>query len=130
MTEKIAVVGLGYVGLPVAVGMARAHGSVAGFDIDARRIADLRRGTDVTGELAPEELAGLALHREGIRALHIDVPVVGAVAVEGDHAVPMQRRTRRGHGREHADGEPCRHTPDRRSHHRVSHLVRPRRASW
>ena len=34
--ERIAVIGLGYVGLPVAVGMARAHGDVVGFDIDAR----------------------------------------------------------------------------------------------
>ena len=33
MVEKIAVIGLGYVGLPVAVGMARAHGGVVGFDI-------------------------------------------------------------------------------------------------
>ena len=62
MTERIAVVGLGYVGLPVAVGMARAHGGVVGFDIDAGRIAALRQEVDTTGEFRPEELAGLDLH--------------------------------------------------------------------
>lgn len=60
--EAIAVVGLGYVGLPVAVGMARAHGRVTGFDIAAERVAMLRRGIDSTREFAPAELAGLDLH--------------------------------------------------------------------
>ena len=62
LTDKIAVIGLGYVGLPVAVGMARAHGGVVGFDIAAARIEALRRGEDVTGEFRTDELAGLDLH--------------------------------------------------------------------
>ncbi len=61
MAERIAVVGLGYVGLPVAVGMARAHGGVVGFDIDAGRVEALRRGSDGTGEFTADELAGLDL---------------------------------------------------------------------
>src|SRR5215211_3504415 len=61
MIERIAVIGLGYVGLPVAVGMARAHGRVIGFDIDPVRVASLQRGEDVTGEFRPGELAGLEL---------------------------------------------------------------------
>ena len=61
MSESIAVVGLGYVGLPVAVGMARAHGGVLGFDVDAERVAALRAGQDRTGELTAAELAGLDL---------------------------------------------------------------------
>ena len=66
MEERIAVVGLGYVGLPVAVGMARAwgrpgEGRVTGFDIDTRRIDELGRGLDATGELPAAELHGLAL---------------------------------------------------------------------
>ncbi len=51
MSERIAVIGLGYVGLPVAVGMARAHGRVIGFDIDRRRIEALKQGVDATGEI-------------------------------------------------------------------------------
>src|SRR4051794_5801488 len=59
MVEKIAVIGLGYVGLPVAVGMARAHGAVVGFDVDRVRIAALRDGIDATGEFRPDELAAI-----------------------------------------------------------------------
>jgi UDP-N-acetyl-D-galactosamine dehydrogenase len=56
MNEKIAVIGLGYVGLPVALAFARkVHGTI-GFDIDARRVADLSRGHDWTGETSADEL--------------------------------------------------------------------------
>lgn len=55
--EKIAVVGLGYVGLPVAAAFAR-HRAVVGYDANPRRIAALRAGHDVTGEVSPDELAG------------------------------------------------------------------------
>lgn len=60
--ERIAVIGLGYVGLPVAAAMAKHHGRVVGFDVKAERVAALSRHFDVTGELSPEELAGLPLH--------------------------------------------------------------------
>jgi UDP-N-acetyl-D-galactosamine dehydrogenase len=49
--RKISVVGLGYVGLPAATGFARTGAPVIGFDIDARRIAELSRGHDRTGEI-------------------------------------------------------------------------------
>ncbi len=48
--EKIAVVGLGYVGLPLAVAFARQY-DVVGFDIDAGRVAALREGEDATNEV-------------------------------------------------------------------------------
>ena len=54
--RKIAVIGLGYVGLPVTVGFARTGASVIGFDIDAGRIADIAAGHDRTREVATEEL--------------------------------------------------------------------------
>ncbi|HEX4695929.1 nucleotide sugar dehydrogenase [Sphingomonas sp.] len=47
---KLVVVGLGYVGLPLAVALAR-HFEVCGIDIDIRRIAELRDGQDRTGEI-------------------------------------------------------------------------------
>jgi UDP-N-acetyl-D-galactosamine dehydrogenase len=59
--EKIAIIGLGYVGLPVAVGMARAHGRVVGFDIRSERVVSLRQGQDETREFEPSELAELDL---------------------------------------------------------------------
>jgi UDP-N-acetyl-D-glucosamine/UDP-N-acetyl-D-galactosamine dehydrogenase len=54
--RKIAVIGLGYVGLPVAVGFARTGASVIGFDIDAARVTDIAAGVDRTREVTPEEL--------------------------------------------------------------------------
>ena len=54
--RKIAVIGLGYVGLPVAVGFARTGASVVGFDIDAARVADIAAGVDRTREVTPDEL--------------------------------------------------------------------------
>ncbi len=49
--RNIAVVGLGYVGLPVALAFARAGFSVVGFDIDEARIAELASGFDRTAEI-------------------------------------------------------------------------------
>lgn len=54
--RPVAVVGLGYVGLPLAVALAR-HFEVLGFDISARRVAELARGRDRTGEVADADLA-------------------------------------------------------------------------
>ena len=54
--KKIAVIGLGYVGLPLAVEFGRSR-PVIGFDINAVRIDDLRAGHDVTLEVSTEELA-------------------------------------------------------------------------
>ena len=57
---KIAVIGLGYVGLPLAVEFGKQH-SVVGFDINTSRIAALMAGTDHTLEVSDEELA-VAIH--------------------------------------------------------------------
>jgi UDP-N-acetyl-D-galactosamine dehydrogenase len=53
----IAVIGLGYVGLPVAAAFGRKGHRVIGFDIDANRLAELRLGNDRTGEVDGERLA-------------------------------------------------------------------------
>ena len=63
-SRKIAVIGLGYVGLPVAVAFARSGASVVGFDIDANRIAELRAGRDRTREVEPGDLAQPAITYE------------------------------------------------------------------
>ena len=60
MSEKIAVIGLGYVGLPLAVALARRHDVVA-FDISSARIDALRQGIDLTNEVATEDLRGTQL---------------------------------------------------------------------
>ena len=53
--EKVAVIGLGYVGLPVALAFAEKFQCV-GFDIDASRIDELSNGHDRTREVGPEVL--------------------------------------------------------------------------
>ncbi len=57
ISESIAVIGLGYVGLPVAIAFARQANQVVGFDISARRIEALGRGADWTGEVSGEDIA-------------------------------------------------------------------------
>lgn len=53
---RIAVIGLGYVGLPLAVEFGKQH-SVVGFDINNSRITALTAGIDHTLEVSAEELA-------------------------------------------------------------------------
>ena len=53
--ETIAVIGLGYVGLPVALSFAKKYPTI-GFDIKQRRIEELRRGHDATAEVESHEL--------------------------------------------------------------------------
>jgi UDP-N-acetyl-D-glucosamine/UDP-N-acetyl-D-galactosamine dehydrogenase len=55
--RKIAVIGLGYVGLPVAVAFARTGKPVIGFDRDSRRVAELRAGHDRTREVDTFDLS-------------------------------------------------------------------------
>ncbi|MGZ9721700.1 nucleotide sugar dehydrogenase [Rhizobium miluonense] len=56
LSEKIAVIGLGYVGLPVAIALAGKFPDVVGFDIKASRVAALNAGEDDTREVSPERL--------------------------------------------------------------------------
>src|SRR5579872_4316934 len=54
--RKIAVIGLGYVGLPVAVAFAREGFPVVGFDIDKARVRELAEGLDRTREVEVDDL--------------------------------------------------------------------------
>ena len=88
-SDRIAVIGLGYVGLPLAVALAKgARAHVLGFDIDPKRIADLRGGHDRTGEVMAADLAQLGglsisadaadLQDHGIYIVTVPTPVDGA----------------------------------------------------
>lgn len=59
-TDKIAVIGLGYVGLPLAVEFGKKLPAI-GFDIHAERINELNRGQDRTLEVSAEEMAEATL---------------------------------------------------------------------
>ncbi len=52
---KIAIIGLGYVGLPLAVEFGK-HKSTIGFDINPQRIRELQSGYDHTLEVTSDEL--------------------------------------------------------------------------
>lgn len=57
---QVVVIGLGYVGLPLAVALARSA-DTWGLDVDTGRIAELKAGHDRTGEIEPERLAASSL---------------------------------------------------------------------
>ncbi|MBJ6978105.1 Vi polysaccharide biosynthesis UDP-N-acetylglucosamine C-6 dehydrogenase TviB [Luteimonas sp. MC1895] len=77
---RIAVVGLGYVGLPLAVEFGKQYATV-GFDINAARVAELGEGKDSTLEVEPELLASatklsFTSDLEGIRDCNVYVVTV------------------------------------------------------
>ncbi|MFC4439720.1 MULTISPECIES: nucleotide sugar dehydrogenase [Natrialbaceae] len=52
----VCVVGLGYVGLPLAVGFAKADYRVVGFDVDDSKVETLQSGVDTTGDLSDDDI--------------------------------------------------------------------------
>jgi UDP-N-acetyl-D-glucosamine dehydrogenase len=58
-TARVAVIGLGYVGLPLAETFAWGGYPVLGFDVDAVKIAKLDRGESYIGHICPERVAEL-----------------------------------------------------------------------
>ncbi|CAN5164492.1 nucleotide sugar dehydrogenase [soil metagenome] len=72
---KIAIIGLGYVGLPLAVELAKKY-DVLGFDIDQNRINELKQGVDVTREANLSDLTmatRAAQHRDTGLRLSADI---------------------------------------------------------
>jgi len=54
---RIGVIGLGYVGLPLAVEFARAGFDTTGFDVDATKVAAIEAGTSYIPDVRQEDLA-------------------------------------------------------------------------
>jgi len=61
MTERIAVIGLGYVGLPVALALAKRFPGTVGFDVDRAKLEELTRGHDRNREVSEEILRATTL---------------------------------------------------------------------
>ena len=70
---KIAVIGLGYVGLPVALAFSKKYPDTIGFDIDETRVRELNDGLDSTGEISREEL-----HTSGLTCTTTTTDLSGA----------------------------------------------------
>jgi UDP-N-acetyl-D-glucosamine dehydrogenase len=64
--SKIGVIGLGYVGLPLALLYAEEHYQVCGFDIDAQKVATLTDGGTYIYRIPPTEIQ--AAHSRGFTA--------------------------------------------------------------
>jgi len=76
-SEHVVVVGLGYVGLPLAVALAKTA-KVTGFDIDTRRIEELRAGLDKTREIDADTLraSSLTVTADGAECSGADIYIV------------------------------------------------------
>ncbi len=59
-SARVGVIGLGYVGLPLAVTAARAGYPVTGFDVDADKMVLLAAGTSYIEAVSAEDLAAVA----------------------------------------------------------------------
>ncbi|HEY0148231.1 MAG TPA: nucleotide sugar dehydrogenase [Allosphingosinicella sp.] len=85
--EQIVVVGLGYVGLPLAVALARSFPTI-GLDIDTRRVAELKDGLDRTNEVEADVLKAspLKLTSDSAECAGADVYIVTVpTPVDGDN---------------------------------------------
>ena len=69
MDYKIAIIGLGYVGLPLAVEFAKKY-KVIGFDINTNRVKELKNGNDHTLEVAPDDLKKVLIIKEQIESIN------------------------------------------------------------
>ena len=58
-TARIGVIGLGYVGLPLAIEFAKAGFEVVGFDVDVKKVRDIERGVSYIGDVSAEDLQAM-----------------------------------------------------------------------
>ncbi len=56
---RLGILGLGYVGLPLAVSFAKAGFRVTGFDLDETKVAAVNKGDSYIIDISSEELAGV-----------------------------------------------------------------------
>lgn len=82
--EKIGIVGLGYVGLPLALALGRAFEETVGFDVSDDKVAMLRAGEDPTYEGLEEEIQtstvefttnGMKLHSCDVIIVAVPTPI-------------------------------------------------------
>jgi UDP-N-acetyl-D-glucosamine dehydrogenase len=80
---SVGIVGLGYVGLPLAVEFAEAGEHVIGVDVDAGKVTDLRAGRSHIEDIPSERLTGVldriefttrAVDLHGAEAILVCVP--------------------------------------------------------
>ena len=93
MSLKICVMGLGYVGLPLAVALDRAGHRVIGFDISAARLRQLSQFFDATNEITADELrtSGMTFSGDAAKIGEAEVVIVTVPTPVTDDKVPDLR---------------------------------------
>lgn len=87
--EKLALVGLGYVGMPIAVAFAKKGLNVIGFDLNKNKIELYKSGVDPTKEVGDEDIKNISVDfTEDERALQSAKFLIVAVPtpVNTDHS--------------------------------------------
>jgi UDP-N-acetyl-D-glucosamine dehydrogenase len=77
---KVGIIGMGYVGLPLAVAFAEAGNDVVGLDTDVRRVERLRRGESDVEDVHGEQLAKVA-DRVELTGRHVALADCDAVLI-------------------------------------------------
>ncbi|MEO6829087.1 MAG: nucleotide sugar dehydrogenase [Acidobacteriaceae bacterium] len=80
-TGKVGVVGLGYVGLPLAMLFSRAGFPVTGFDVDRTKVDKLNAGSSYIQRILPEEIAQLRETGFSASAEYADVSRMQAIII-------------------------------------------------
>ena len=76
-TARAGVIGLGYVGLPLAVELSRAGLEVVGFDLDARKVDAINRGESYIPDVPASEVA--EFRRQGKLSATVDPSVIATL---------------------------------------------------
>ena len=87
----VAIVGLGYVGLPLAVAFAEHGFPVIGIDVDARKVTSLNLGESYVQDIPSERLAAIVA---GGNPASDGTPAAGSIP--GDDRLRRTRILRRG----------------------------------
>ena len=96
---KLSLIGLGYVGMPIAVAFAR-HVDVIGFDLNEKKIALYKNGKDPTGEVGDEAIraASVAFTADPARLREVSFHIVAVpTPVNDDHTpnlAPLESASR------------------------------------
>ena len=115
--RRIGVIGLGYVGLPLAVEFARSGFDVTGFDVDEAKIADINAGRSYIPDVLAADLPAAVERKEAARdRRHVAARLDGRhrhlradAAPEDQGSRPLLRREGRRGGRRDAAPRPARH---------------------
>ncbi len=75
-TARIGIIGMGYVGLPLAVEFGKGGFRVTGFEVDAQKVRDLKSGVSYIGDVPTEDVA--ALRKKGLLDATLNFKMLGS----------------------------------------------------